>query len=311
MLVNARDHFRSSALAASLLWGVLHLPAHAVIVAGTLGTGNNNDTQAGLNAYLATTSYAAFPYWDNLVRVGTASGVYLGYNASTSRGWVLSANHIAAPTSINVLGNSYAITGSSTQIGTSDLKLYEIGGGVLDPALPMLSTAPLAAIAATAGEFLLMTGRGFTTSINSPYVWGYAGANDAYGMRWGTNTVLGTALVDIGPLSNFQPYVVVDFSGRTDPGTTAYDAQGAIGDSGGGMFIYRGGQWVLSGIAHFVTSNAGGPAQLGDFTAYSDVFSKVSAIQSITGTLIPEPSVLGLLAAGLFPLIMRRRPDRD
>jgi len=57
------------------------------------------------------------------------------------RGWVLSANHISpTPTTITVAGNVYSVTGSGTQIGSSDLKLYEIGGGGSDPALPSLPT---------------------------------------------------------------------------------------------------------------------------------------------------------------------------
>ncbi|MCU0750773.1 MAG: hypothetical protein MUF13_14635, partial [Akkermansiaceae bacterium] len=63
----------------------------AVIVAGISGTGNNNGSKAGLDSYLSTTAYAAFPYWNNMVRVSDASGVYLGYNPSTMRGWVMSA----------------------------------------------------------------------------------------------------------------------------------------------------------------------------------------------------------------------------
>lgn len=294
-------------------------PASAVIVAGTSGTGNNNSTQAGLDAYLGTTACAPFGYWGNLVRSHTASGVYLGYNASTMRGWVLSATHVTAPTTITVAGNVYTVTGSGTQVGSSDLKLYEIGGGMSDPALPALPTVPLAGIAATAGEFTLMTGRGFTTSTTSPYTWGYPGTNDANGMRWATNTVEGTALVNIGPGTNIQPYVFVDFDGAGDPGVTAYDGQGATGDSGGGLFIYRGGQWILSGIAHFVDDgpdflelvetgdNAVNPSQPGDFTAYSDIFSHVGTINGITGTLVPEPTVISLAGLAACMLCRRRR----
>ncbi len=312
--------FRPSILTAPLMWAASVLPASAVIVAGTLGTGNNNATQAGLDAYLDTTAYAAFDYWGNLVRVSDASGVYLGYNASTMRGWVLSANHVTAPTSITVAGNVYTVTGAGTQVGSSDLKLYEIGGG-MDPALPTLPTVPLASVAATTGEFLLMTGRGFTTSMTSPYAWGTPGTNDANVSRWATNTVEGTALVNIGTIlsPNIQPYVVVDFDGPLNPGVTAYDGQGAIGDSGGGIFIYRGGQWVLSGIAHFVDDGpdflealatgdgAVNPSQPGDFTAYSDVFSKLGTINGITGTLIPEPSVISLGGLAALMLCLRRR----
>lgn len=304
-----------------MLWAVSALPVSAVIVAGTLGTGNNNSTQAGLDAYLASSSYAEFPYWDNLVRVSNASGVYLGYNPSTMRGWVLSANHVTKPTSITVGGNAYSVTGTGTQLGSSDMILYEIGGGLSDPALPALPTVPLAEIAATAGEFLLMSGRGFTTSTVAPYTWGSPGTSDANGTRWATNTVEGTALVNIGTAlaPNLQPYVVVDFDGPGDPGVTAYDGQGSTGDSGGGIFIYRGGEWQLSGIAHFVDDgpdflepipsgdNTVNPSQPGDFTAYTDVFSYAVIIEGQTGSLVPEPSVVSLVALAALALGRHRR----
>lgn len=309
-------------------WLVLQLlawvpvqPAAAVIVAGTSGTGNNNSTQAGLSSYLSSAAYASFPYWNNLVRVADASGVYLGYNATTMRGWVLSANHVTAPTSITVAGNAYTVTGSGAQIGASDLKLYEIGGGMMDPALPGLPTVSLPAVYGTAGEFLLMFGRGFTNSTVSPYTWGTPGTNDANGMRWATNTLEGGYLVNIGTVMapNVQPYLVVDFDGPGDPGATAYDGQGTLGDSGGGMFIYRGGQWVLSGIAHFVDDapdfleavptgdNITNPSQHGDFTAYSDVRSQTATIQAITGTLVPEPTQASMLLLTTLAVLRRRR----
>lgn len=294
--------------------------ARAVIVAGTLGTGNNNSTEAGLNSFLSTTAYSAFPYWENMVRVADASGVYLGYNASTMRGWVMSANHVTTPTSITVGGNTYSVTGSA-QIGTSDIKLYQIGGGVSDPTLPTLPTVALPGVFASTGDFLLMLGRGFSTTSSAPYTWGTPGTSDANGMRWATNTVEGGAYVNIGTVSspNYQPYLVTDFDGPSDAGATAYDGQASLGDSGGGMFIHRDGQWFLSGIAHFVDDGPNfleasptgdgivNPAQTGDFSAYTDVRSYAAAITGVTGTLVPEPSVCSLLALALMG--WRRRRD--
>ncbi len=293
----------------------------AVIVAGTLGTGNNNNTQSGLDGYLATSPYDPFPYWQNLVRVADASGVYLGYNASTQRGWVLSANHVTKPTSITVAGNAYTVTGTGTRVGLTDLRLYEIGGGVSDPDLPSLPSVPLSSALAVTGEFSLMFGRGFTNNNSAPYTWGTPGTNDANGMRWATNTVEGLAVVNIGTQAspNNQLYTVVDFDGPGDPGVTAYDGQGALGDSGGGLFIFRNGQWVLAGIAHFVDDgpdfleasptgdNVTNPSQHGDFTAYSDVYWNAAAIQGITGALVPELSTLWLVLPGGILLARRRR----
>ncbi|MES2995654.1 MAG: hypothetical protein V4733_02475 [Verrucomicrobiota bacterium] len=285
-------------------FAALTSPATATIVGGTSGTGNNNNTEAGLVTHLSSTPLSPFPYWNNLVRVADASGVYLGYNASTMRGWVLSANHVTTPANITVDGISYSVTAGS-QIGTSDLKLYEING---TPNLAAVSSASSAAIVT---ESSLMFGRGFTNDTTAPFDWETPGTNDANGTRWATNTVENIQLVDIdsGPGLNLQPYIMVDFDGPGDIGVTAYDGQAALGDSGGGLFIHRGGAWELAGITHFVSSpdQIANPSNFGDSSAYSDVFAKQTSIQGITGTLIPEPAVSLLLPATALLLMRRKR----
>lgn len=294
-----------------------------MIVAGTSGTGNNNNTEMGLDTYLEGAALPDFPYWDNLVRVSNASGVYLGYNDSTQQGWVLSANHIGPkPTTITVGGSTYTVIVSGDVVGSSDLILYKFGGAG-NPPMPTLPTVPLASSLSTTGDQSLMFGRGFTNNISSPYVWQDPGTNPANGMRWGTNTIEFPALVNIGTVAspNVQPYLVVDFDAAGDPGATAFDAQGAVGDSGGGLFVLRGGVWELSGIAHFVDDgpdfleavptgdNQTNPSQPSDFTAYSDVFNKAAAISGFTGTLVPEPSALLLVSPALLLLLRRRRGE--
>lgn len=292
--------------------GALLQPATAVIVGGSSGTGNNNNTQAGLDSYLSTASLDAFPYWENLIQFNSASGVYLGYNASTQRGWVLSADHVTSASTVTIAGNTYTVSGSGTLVGSTDMRLFEIGGDITDPALPSLPSIPLASILASSSETALMLGRGYTSDTSSPYSWVSPGTSAANGIRWGSNTVEFTATVNLGTAMapNLQPYIVTDFDDSGDAGATEFDAQGATGDSGGGIFVLRSGVWELAGIAHFVDDGPDfleeiatgddtvNPSEYGDFTAYSDVFSKVSTINGITGTLIPEPgsTVLTLLA---------------
>lgn len=290
--------------AASLILGgyvLAAMKAAAVIVAGTSGTGNNNNTQSGLDAHLAGTAQSPFPFWNNLVRVSDASGVYLGYNPTTMNGWVLSANHVSPPTNITVAGSNYSVI-SGTQINNSDLKLYQISGA------PNLSPVSLSAMAATVGESALMFGRGFTNDTTAPFSWQTPGTNDINGMRWATNLVETTGIVDIGG-GNLQPYILTDFDGPLGVGTTAFDGQGANGDSGGGLFINRAGIWQLAGIAHFVDSSDAveDPAEFGDRTAYSDVAAHLASIQATTGILIPEPSVALLLALAPWVTLRRKR----
>lgn len=288
-----------------------------------MGTGNNNSTQNSLNSYLGSTSTAAFPYWNNLVRVADASGTYLGYNASTGRGWVLSANHVTVPGNITVGGTSYAVIGSGSQIGSSDLKLYQFASAT-DPGL---AAVPLAnALTLSEGQDVLMFGRGFTTSTSSPYAWSDPSTDDANGIRWGTNTIQSLANINLGSVTSpsLQRYLVTDFDGPGDAGTTAFDAQASLGDSGGGMFVMSAGSWSLAGVAHFVDDGPDfleapetgdgvvDPSQYGDFSAYSDASSRALEITNITGTLIPEPSSAMLACAGLLPFLRRtRRGSRE
>ncbi len=317
-----REILRAILIAACALAGDRAL---AVIVGGTNGDGFNNAGESTLQAYLSDDGKPVFPYWNNLVRYSDASGIYLGYNPATMRGWVLSANHITETTSITVAGYNYAIIdkvpGDPNQNGTRltqggnpiDLVLYEFGVGG-DAPIPPLPTVPLAAGSLDPVTFILMAGRGMrlgagtlTEDTTAPYSWGSPGTDDSIPFRWGTNTVWDTGLNGGAGMVAFS----TDF---TEPGSgTPYDAQAAVGDSGGGGFVLTGGgDWLLAGMMFSVgdgpdADTTANPAGYGDYTYFADLSVYRSQIHGITGTLIPEPSGILLPALAGMILICRRK----
>jgi hypothetical protein len=273
------------------------LMARAVIVYG--GTGTQNATATG----------TAAPF-DRVGIVNGCTGVYLG--SIGGEDWVLTANHVGAG-SFSLNGTSYsAVSGSAVRLlntnGTeADLLLYRI-----DTTLDW-SLLSLASSAITTGTSVTMIGNGYNraTSLTTWYasgtgssttwsttwsagaaaVSGYTWA-DGNTLRWGTNTVS-----DAPALLSFNNTVC---AGTTfDP--VSDDAQGAVGDSGGGVFTRRtDGTWTLSGIMLAIGGYANQPsaALLGDATYFADL----SAYRNQILTTIPEPAtvpvLLGLAALG-------------
>jgi hypothetical protein len=292
------------------------MQAQAVIVGGTMGTGTNNASESSLNSYLSSTAYSPFPYYANLVRVGSASGVYLGWNYDTDQGWIMSAEHVGAPATIGIGGVSYTVAAGGAVAG-SDIRIHRVDRGV-NP-IPVMPSVPLASVGAMVGEFSLMTGRASTSDTISPFDWVAPGVSDAVPSRWATNTISLMGTINLGTVEvpNVHTYLVTDFDGPGHPGVTDFDGQAASGDSGGGLFVYRSGQWELSGVAHFVddgptfgvTAGAVDPSEYGDFSAYTDVFQHRTTILGATGVLIPEASTMCYGLAGMM-LLFRRRVKR-
>lgn len=280
--------------------------SQAVIVGGTNGNGTNNAGESTLQSYLSGETLPSFPFWNNMVRYSDASGIYLGYNESTMKGWLITANHVTPALTVGIGGHTYS-TPTFTQIGSSDIRLYSFNVGGANP-IPSLSPVLLTNAAPTVGETLIMIGRGLkdVSDVTAPYAWATPGFSDAIPFRWGTNII---DEVDV-TLAPGNKYFSVDFS---EPGTsTAFDGMGSLGDSGGGMFILRDGQWQLSGGMGQIddgpdAGTATNPAGYGDITYGSDFFDSRAAILSLTGTLIPEPSSLLLASPALLLLLRRRR----
>jgi len=137
---------RLAALNSTLAALFMSSPAQAIIISGS----GNNVGESSLQSV-----HSDFNYWNNIVDIGVGAGIYLGGNA-TDTGYILTAYHLSNPSNITVNGSSYSVS-SSQRIGGTDLRLLNIDGS---QGLPGLSNVPLATVAPSLNEQILMTGRG-------------------------------------------------------------------------------------------------------------------------------------------------------
>lgn len=94
--------------------------------------------------------------------------------------------------------------------------------------------------------------------------------------------------------------------------STSLNVYNHVVQFGGGIFIYNGSQWILSGLMSAVAGYSGQDANtsaFGNLTMITDISTYRSAIDAaIGGTLIPEPSLATLLASiGTLAMLRRRR----
>jgi hypothetical protein len=290
-----------SRAAAALLGAALLLPAPArgVIIDTITGSGN-------------TSAPVDDPGWANMGTVNNGSAVYLGNR------WVLTANHVGSGTT-TLSGTTYAAVPGSNVIITNngapgrtantDLLLYQL---VTDPGLPSLA---IAATTPQAADAVTMIGAGrdrgaYTTwLVNTgtvPYTWTVDNVNpntagylwgSTRTMRWGTNTVTGSAAwLDYNP-----GFFVSAYTFRTtfdDFPADSTEAQAAVGDSGGAVFFKNGASWELAGIMLAIDAYSGQPAStavFGNNTYAADLSYYRPQIVSV----VPEPSGFVLAIAGV------------
>ena len=282
---------RSRHLLAAFLIALSASAARAVIVAGLDGT--QNATAPGNGAP-----------WGHVGTIGGASGVYLG---SFGGGfWVATATHVGAGSfTLNSVTYSVA-SGSAVQISGSDLTLFRI------TANPGLSNLTLSSSAPANGSSVTMIGNGvnratsgtswFVDTTPTPWVWststftGWDSTADGYlsgsgsAMRWGTNTISGTATYNVG-------------TGNTTAFTTVFDnitgeSQGATGDSGGAAFYLNGSTWELVGIMGAIGTFSGQPAGTSVF-GNATYLASIPAYYSAITSAIPEPADIAVWFAGI------------
>ena len=302
-----------SAMGVSL---VLGSQAIGVIVGGPNGDGLGNATASGLQSDLDTRSLPAFLFWNNLLRVSDSSGIYLGRNATTGRGWVMTAAHVTelfiGTDSITVMGQSYTVRDSriiqhtdSTGSFNTDIRLYAIGGQSGDPALPALPAVPLLESDVAYGDDLILTGRGRrqqtpVEDTTPPYAWDWDPNQSTRQMRWGSNHVefwtdaapdLLFPLTDDPPVSKKTICFASVFDDPAINGT-AFEGQLAWLDSGGGAFVKRNATWYLAGTNSEVAdgpdaNSLANPASYGAVSLMTHMPTYRGQINAITGPLVP------------------------
>jgi hypothetical protein len=297
-----------SCLKKIVLIAVLILPlplVQAVVINSRTGSGNTN-APSGPNGDLG---------WNYVGSLNGASGVYLG--GGNGSGWVLTANHVGFG-NFTLNGTTYsAIAGSGRQIGSIDLYAFRITVGQ-GTGLSLLSNLTLAGTSPAVGETLTMIGNGkdrdaskayWSVTGSNPYTWnesnrfnynasGYKQLSSS-SKRWGTNLADGTTNI------NSTSMIQTTF---TESGT-ANEAQAAVGDSGGGVFVpMDNGSYQLAGIMDLVGTFSGQPgntAVFGNVTYSIDIATYQEQIIAVTG--VPEPSVWMLSLTGLGVLIATAR----
>ena len=206
------------------------------------------------------------PGWSHVGNVSGLTGIYLG------NGWVLTAGHVSTANP-ELQGVFYPVVpGSDVQLhnpdnSLADLKVFRIDPGPSLPLLNIRSTTP------PTNTNVTMIGRGFWRGAAT--IWnGYGGYlwSGYSGMRWGTNRVYSNGVF---AASNWS--FVTDFTKLSQSGTP-YEAQGALGDSGGAVFIKNTipnpDVWELAGVMFAILPHAGQPDQTalyGNYTYSADL----------------------------------------
>jgi hypothetical protein len=303
----------------------------------TFGNANGN-TSAPAGAY------SDFQYWSNYF----PGGAYIG------NGYFMSALHVFTPgdqTTFN--GVTYNTTSKvllhapgNAGIHT-DIWIWKVDGTPAVPSSSIITSTP------TAGEEVLIVAGGagrrstptyWDVTYNNPGadVWtetptaptaeakGFF-ADGVGGKRWGTNKV---ALSNVS-LEFDTSYITEGFATEFSLiDSTPWEAQGSNGDSGGPIYVKRGGQWYLAGFTEAIGSIQNGePANFfdgqptaapypgifyytnpdfpGQVMGSATYFSDLSAYQDqllAFGVPLPEPATAtGLLLFTAYAALARRR----
>jgi len=217
-----------------------------------------------------------FPYWEHVTqrRYEGPSVVYLGEGfAITARhvgmGEIFLAGEIYEP----VRGSGHALLNPSG--GIADAMVFELDREKAVPDWPMI---PIADSPPKRGEDLLMIGFGkgrkrvvqFEADGDTHFAFEWTRNGEK---RWGTNRV--SSPVELLVQKRFSTRAFTfDFDAPFAKNSTRYEAQAAVGDSGGGVFVKREGAWQLIGLMVSVSGDSRAPdagTVYGDRTYVADL----------------------------------------
>lgn len=232
-------------------------------------------------------------------------------------GWVITANHVTIDNNVGPIrfgASNYQVDMSSiTQLrnaddSPTDLKVFRL---TTDPGLPSILPSLISSATPTGRQIMIGNGlsqgvqRFWTVDKNSPnWIWtqqaapadpgqeDYAGydAVSPRVIRWGENHVnQASVALDYGNGTFVHAYSTqfdnLDYTG-TAP--LPHEAQGTVGDSGGAVFTFSGGQWKLAGIMVVIgvfNSQPASTAVFGTQTYIADMSYYRDSILEITSSV--------------------------
>jgi len=278
----------------AVLYVFLVVGAEAVIVAGGGGAQNTNAPTGGQGwGYVGLIDHAT----------ANSSVTYISYN------WFITAYHIKVldnPSGILLGGSSYSIDPNSwTRLtnssgGNADLTMFRVVGGTVGlPGLAVRSSST------SNGSDLTMIGNGrnrqvFETHWDSSWVEVSPPPPATYsGYKWaaGSTKRRGTNIKDADAGLVNDGYGITEMFRSDFDDIGGDEAQGAIYDSGGGVFYDTGSKWELAGIMLVAPGYSGQPGNtsvygnrtyMADMQYYATQISNTAQISDIDEDGIPD-----------------------
>ena len=313
---------RSSLLVSVILVAGFVQPARAVVVATTTENTTAPEDNFG---------------FENVAVKGSATAIYLGY------GWVLTAGHCGVGSVElngvvyeNMVATGHILTNPTDEFDRygnplteqTDLILFRLEESPHLPALTISESSPAAL------EEVVMVGQGYDREAEMTG-WDIGGSYPSYSgdwvwvettdldncdnrgfdlettrdIRWGTNLVESDMQSDednnLIVTVNSKDVLALKIEFNEDGGTT-YEAQAANGDSGGGVFHKRDGEWELAGIINAVSllpDQPGGHIVFGQKTYAADLSEYRDQILEIITPLMADADLDGIVNANDVSLI--------